>query len=77
MPETKIDSAVASNLSNVMKDFAVPSMTTDAATGVIEGWVKSDGRSLPEWFVGKSLHAGDARVSTASFDLIPVQLRGF
>lgn len=44
---------------------------------ILDCWVKSDRASLPEWYVGKALHAGAARVSATSFDLVPVQLRGF
>ena len=36
MPETDIGSAVASDLTNAIKDFSVDSATTDAATGVGE-----------------------------------------
>jgi hypothetical protein len=57
--------------------FSVGNASADAAVVVIEGWVKSSGRSLPEWYVGKALHAGSARVDATHFSLIPVQLRGF
>lgn len=48
-----------------------------ASVWMLSGWIKSDAGSLPEWYIGKALHAGAARVSATSFDLVPVQLRGF
>ena len=43
MPETRIDSAVASDLTNVMTDFSVASETTDAAGDQKETiWMDSD-----------------------------------
>lgn len=57
--------------------FTIGNAETIDSSVIITGWIKSNGSALPEWYVGKALHAGSARVSATQFSLIPVQLRGF